>query len=173
MLRHHLPKAPRPHRAMALVRAHPLSLVTVLIVLVGLGLAVVARIIEQLGGQLRVDSKPNEGSRFSLLIPFGMCSQSGSSTSSRSRSDSLRGDEIESLVHALQSHQLTGITSPRRDVGSPGADKVEPSASSHSKLLSPDNSTPSKKFNRSRAHSNNCHDTGPAAQLRILIVEVS
>ncbi|KAF8505369.1 phytochrome-like protein [Hysterangium stoloniferum] len=39
----------------------------------GLGLALVARIIEQLGGQLRVESKPNEGSRFSFLIPFGLC----------------------------------------------------------------------------------------------------
>ena len=33
-------------------------------------MAVVARIVEQLGGQLRVDSKPGEGSRFSFLIPF-------------------------------------------------------------------------------------------------------
>jgi signal transduction histidine kinase len=37
---------------------------------VGLGLAVVAHIVEQLGGQLRVDSKVGEGSRFSFLIPF-------------------------------------------------------------------------------------------------------
>ncbi|KAI0293841.1 hypothetical protein B0F90DRAFT_1760492 [Multifurca ochricompacta] len=36
----------------------------------GLGLAVVARSVEQLGGQLRVDSKIDQGSRFSFLIPF-------------------------------------------------------------------------------------------------------
>jgi hypothetical protein len=36
----------------------------------GLGLAVVARSVEQLGGQLRVDSKVDQGSRFSFLIPF-------------------------------------------------------------------------------------------------------
>jgi Histidine kinase-, DNA gyrase B-, and HSP90-like ATPase len=36
----------------------------------GLGLAVVARSVEQLGGQLRVDSKVDHGSRFSFLIPF-------------------------------------------------------------------------------------------------------
>ena len=36
----------------------------------GLGLAVIARSVEQLGGQLRVDSKINQGSRFSFLIPF-------------------------------------------------------------------------------------------------------
>lgn len=38
----------------------------------GLGLAVVARIIEQLGGQLRVNSKPGVGSTFSFLVPFGL-----------------------------------------------------------------------------------------------------
>ncbi|KZW02251.1 hypothetical protein EXIGLDRAFT_760088 [Exidia glandulosa HHB12029] len=37
---------------------------------VGLGLAVVARIVEQLGGQLRVDSELGRGSRFSFLMPF-------------------------------------------------------------------------------------------------------
>lgn len=37
---------------------------------VGLGLAVVARIVEQLGGQLRVDSELARGSRFSFLVPF-------------------------------------------------------------------------------------------------------
>ena len=36
----------------------------------GLGLAVVARSVEQLGGQLRVDSKVDQGSHFSFLIPF-------------------------------------------------------------------------------------------------------
>lgn len=36
----------------------------------GLGLAVVARSVEQLGGQLRVDSKVDQGSRFSFLISF-------------------------------------------------------------------------------------------------------
>jgi hypothetical protein len=36
----------------------------------GLGLAVVARSVKQLGGQLRVDSKVDQGSRFSFLIPF-------------------------------------------------------------------------------------------------------
>lgn len=37
---------------------------------VGLGLAVAARNVEQLGGQLRVESKVGEGSRFSFSIPL-------------------------------------------------------------------------------------------------------
>lgn len=62
-------------------------------VLEGLGLAVVARIIEQLGGQLRVDSKSNEGSTFSFLIPFGLYDplvrgSSSCSIESRSRKES-------------------------------------------------------------------------------------
>lgn len=36
----------------------------------GLGLAVVARIVQQAGGQLRVQSKVNKGSTFQLLLPF-------------------------------------------------------------------------------------------------------
>ncbi|KAG8767835.1 Light-sensor Protein kinase [Ceratobasidium sp. 428] len=47
----------------------------------GLGLAVVARIVEQLGGQLRVDSKPQQGSRFSFLIPFALPDGSSSERS--------------------------------------------------------------------------------------------
>ncbi|EJC98092.1 uncharacterized protein FOMMEDRAFT_97970 [Fomitiporia mediterranea MF3/22] len=82
----------------------------------GLGLAVVARIVEQLGGQLRVDSKPNEGSRFSFLIPFelppadnqGAMSPAHSSSSiqslrSRKSSDS---SEIDGIVEALQSDHM-------------------------------------------------------------------
>ncbi|KAG6832020.1 hypothetical protein H0H92_006056 [Tricholoma furcatifolium] len=38
----------------------------------GLGLAVVARIVEQLDGQLRVDSQVGGGSRFSFLIPLAL-----------------------------------------------------------------------------------------------------
>lgn len=78
----------------------------------GLGLAVVARIVEQLGGQLRVDSKPGQGSRFSFLIPFALygtlSEQSLSPNSSirsslRSKTDSAGSthSEIESIVEAL------------------------------------------------------------------------
>jgi hypothetical protein len=43
----------------------------------GLGLAVVAHSVEQLGGQLRVDSKVDQGSRFSSLIPFTVWEKCG------------------------------------------------------------------------------------------------
>ncbi|TCD62103.1 Light-sensor Protein kinase [Steccherinum ochraceum] len=90
----------------------------------GLGLAVVARIVEQLGGQLRVDSKVGQGSRFSFLIPFSTeaegtvssTSASGSASIALSRTSSYgqdtRVDEISNLVHALTTTQLT--SSPRR-----------------------------------------------------------
>ncbi|QRV77842.1 protein-histidine kinase [Ceratobasidium sp. AG-Ba] len=55
----------------------------------GLGLAVVARIVEQLGGQLRVDSKPQQGSRFSFLIPFALPDGSASDRSLSPRSANL------------------------------------------------------------------------------------
>jgi hypothetical protein len=37
---------------------------------VGLGLAVVARIVRNLGGQLRVESKEGQGSKFTFVLPF-------------------------------------------------------------------------------------------------------
>ncbi|KAK0464727.1 GAF domain-like protein [Desarmillaria tabescens] len=86
---------------------------------VGLGLAVVARIVEQLGGQLRVDSKVEQGSRFSFLIPLSFYAGGPNSLSSSSRassSDSLRirsrppsinsGKEIDSLVEAISSSHM-------------------------------------------------------------------
>ncbi|KAI0073479.1 hypothetical protein K474DRAFT_1603252 [Panus rudis PR-1116 ss-1] len=93
----------------------------------GLGLAVVARIVEQLGGQLRVDSKVTEGSRFSFLLPFAtqtpsISDRASSASPSRSNVSSMdlsqprsrrssssgggRNDEIDNLVQALTSTHL-------------------------------------------------------------------
>ncbi|TFY65059.1 hypothetical protein EVJ58_g2200, partial [Rhodofomes roseus] len=81
----------------------------------GLGLAIVARIVEQLGGQLRVDSRTGEGSRFSFLIPFttdtdnSITPQDSRSPSSRSMNsaDDTRGNEMDNLVQALSNHHLS------------------------------------------------------------------
>ncbi|KAJ7081401.1 hypothetical protein B0H15DRAFT_913009 [Mycena belliarum] len=114
---------------------------------VGLGLAVVARIVEQLGGQLRVESKVDEGSQFSFLIPLTlsvegdvMSTQSSSSTNSslksrhmRSRKTSVTSSlgvgEIDSLVEALTSNYMG--TQPhhevvRRGSTSPGEQYLPP-----------------------------------------------
>ncbi|TRM64908.1 hypothetical protein BD626DRAFT_454990 [Schizophyllum amplum] len=95
---------------------------------VGLGLAVVARIVEQLGGQLRVDSQLNQGSRFSFLIPLGLYedraisespASSGSSAVSSLRvrdrtmsRGSSKGSEIDSLVEALSTSHMKSPQSP-------------------------------------------------------------
>ena len=81
-------------------------------------MAVVARIVEQLGGQLRVDSKPKEGSRFSFLIPFELLHadasnestvdlkvQQGGVLTGRSRTSS-QSSEIDSLVEAISSDPM-------------------------------------------------------------------
>ncbi|GBE85224.1 histidine kinase [Sparassis crispa] len=97
----------------------------------GLGLAIVARIVEQLGGQLRVDSKIDEGSRFSFLIPFatdidtvGLPSVSNSAYSSSRSSLQLRsrnnsrgsgGGQIDDLVEALSTTHMDSQIS-RNDV---------------------------------------------------------
>jgi len=102
--------------------------------LTGLGLAVVARIVEQLGGQLRVDSKVGEGSQFSFLIPLSLsvevdrsAGSSRSSGSSRPAQPSKPGSrprslftgtsehEIENLVQALSSNHMTSSRESLRD----------------------------------------------------------
>jgi len=89
--------------------------------IIGLGLAVVARIVEQLGGQLRVDSNVNQGSTFSFLIPLSLSLETGQSSdgNSFSSSSSPGGDlsrrmvsstpeqDIENLVTALSSSHLS------------------------------------------------------------------
>ena len=85
----------------------------------GLGLAVVARIVEQLGGQLRVESEVNKGSRFSFLIPLSLSVSGNVSTTSRSSASPrpssnmsmtspsrTQSTEIENLVNALSSSHL-------------------------------------------------------------------
>lgn len=83
----------------------------------GLGLAVVARIVEQLDGQLRVDSKAGLGSRFSFLIPLALPSDtvfpplssspvgSGVSTIARfihpRRRSNGNFDDVDSFVEAM------------------------------------------------------------------------
>ncbi|EMD39682.1 histidine kinase [Gelatoporia subvermispora B] len=106
----------------------------------GLGLAVVARIVEQLGGQLRVDSRLNEGSRFSFLIPFAMeisdthtGSASSSSRSSllqtrHSSNEGSRGDQIDNLVEALSFSHMSQQRYP-----SPGglSQTTDPTSATH------------------------------------------
>ena len=107
----------------------------------GLGLAVVARIVEQLGGQLRVDSQVAEGSRFSFLIPLGLqgdgsapssvVSSLSSATSSvenldkrrsRTMSHNSASSKIDSLVEALSSSHMhpQGSTSELQKEPQPG-----------------------------------------------------
>jgi hypothetical protein len=98
----------------------------------GLGLAVVARIVEQLGGQLRVNSTIGKGSRFSFLIPLALSVErtfsrqgksslsSGSSRASpgmhaSSPSSSVRSggfveNDINNLVEAFSSNHETSIS---------------------------------------------------------------
>ncbi|KAF9462987.1 Tco3, phytochrome related signal transduction histidine kinase, partial [Collybia nuda] len=115
---------------------------------VGLGLAVVARIVGQLGGQLRVNSKVDEGSSFAFLIPLALAteghSRRGSISSHQSDipikpfrkhaqrvSSATRSNEIENLVEALASNHMSGpspkilsLSTSRRQPKSKGSDQL-------------------------------------------------
>lgn len=98
----------------------------------GLGLAVVARIVEQLGGQLRVDSNVDHGSKFSFLIPLtlfaenldptlssmsSMHSSNQSQDASRESSSSPAQKEVDEFVQALSSNPISRHASLRREAG--------------------------------------------------------
>ena len=125
---------------------------------VGLGLAVVARIVEQLGGQLRVDSKPTEGSRFSILIPLTIYDESvprlqslkptdalglGALRTSRNRTSS----EIEDIVEALGTNPLGPVPSTGRGKSlSPNSSKQSISSPKDGKFDIPDSAYPLKRI---------------------------
>lgn len=120
--------------------------------------------MEQLGGQLRVDSKVDEGSSFSFLIPFatGSDHSSSSGSSQRSRSRSSRTDEIESLVNALAHNPNSIITS----LANSSKSLISPS-----KVNSKDlnvSSPPALPRRPSRSHLQPSESSIP---LRVLIVE--
>lgn len=76
----------------------------------GLGLAVVARIVEQVGGQLRVDSGPG-GSRFSFLLPFTLPEHKGhraftNLVPSRPGSHTSGTSEVDDFVSALSASHM-------------------------------------------------------------------
>jgi hypothetical protein len=80
---------------------------------VGLGLAVVARIVEQLGGQLRVESKVDEGSQFTFLLPLSLSTEVPdvavtATNHSNSSLESLckNSNAIDSIVEALSTSHV-------------------------------------------------------------------
>lgn len=92
----------------------------------GLGLAIVARVVKNLGGQLRVDSTVGEGSRFTYYLPFKSSSSYEAAESHEGdhkmrRSNSLESggsggssvkSEINSLVEAISAPHLDDVRTP-------------------------------------------------------------
>ncbi|KAF8839543.1 hypothetical protein BDN67DRAFT_748905 [Paxillus ammoniavirescens] len=168
---------------------------------VGLGLAVVVRIVEQLQGQLRVDSQTGGGSRFSFLIPLEVSRpvlESGGislfpplrsrcpSLQLRSRTVSSGGPDLDNLVEALTSNPVDSAARRRSPAG-PSAPRIlaPPGESSPSRPMphgSPEVSSvvPSVTVSLDPPIIPTRSDTqtrgiaqAPYPKLRVLIVEVS
>lgn len=105
---------------------------------IGLGLAVVGRVVHNLGGQLRVDSKVNQGSKFTIILPFTLPSLEEpvepSRPSSLSRSEHsgsilrIRSDEATGSKQSSQCRTKLPGTTRRGSAGSGG------SAGQHSEI---------------------------------------
>ncbi|KAG5639428.1 hypothetical protein H0H81_002299 [Sphagnurus paluster] len=156
---------------------------------VGLGLAIVARIVEQLGGQLRVDSTLNEGSRFSFLIPLALSMETASSPISLSspvsneeappfihprRKRSGNSEDFENLVEALISSSPCSSKASLRSLGSPKGSYAGMSPDTAKDTSEPSTSSEANVSRRSPLLNNPPPGEQQAAQrqkLRILIVE--
>jgi hypothetical protein len=91
---------------------------------VGLGLAVVAHIVEQLGGQLRVDSKVGEGSRFSFLIPFSLSESPSSQYSASQHAASRHSISPPMSLISRQGSQGSSARGSAKSVGMRSANSV-------------------------------------------------
>ncbi|SNX86875.1 related to phytochrome [Melanopsichium pennsylvanicum] len=150
----------------------------------GLGLAIVARVVKNLGGQLRVDSLVGEGTTFTYYMPFcsaesttptemppatnsgASASKRGSDTESMRRSNSIGSgtassagkSEIDSLVEAIQQPVLReqGVI---EDVTQQrrNAGGIPPGLSNGPKNVSAGNSRPSLPLNRSHSFDSGSH----------------
>jgi hypothetical protein len=141
----------------------------------GLGLAVVARSVEQLGGQLRVDSKVDQGSKFSFLIPFTLWEESEQDLVEKKRNQ-FPGVLVEQ-ERELSDHRAV---SPNGEVS---AISVEPGSNPapSPRVADVDFADPKPGPWSSSVHSGNWEGTtspsrspgrGSGAKLRILSVEV-
>lgn len=83
---------------------------------VGLGLAIVARIVRTIGGQLRVESKLGEGTKLTFILPFRL--PSTSTTSSPRRTDDAADFIFASFSSPPPSDAARPLAHPRPRVNS-------------------------------------------------------
>lgn len=82
-------------------------------VVVGLGLALTSRIVRNLGGQLRVESKVGRGSKFTFILPFRLPSSNSPQVMAAPRSN-IRGTQTEIAADvAVQAAIPTVLQIPR------------------------------------------------------------
>lgn len=98
---------------------------------IGLGLAIVARIVKNLGGQLRVDSTVGEGSRFTYFLPFHSSSASEAAERNDGESKMQRSNSIES-GESGNSSVKSEINSLVEAISAPHLDESKGSASRRS-----------------------------------------
>ncbi|KAG0149643.1 hypothetical protein CROQUDRAFT_669146 [Cronartium quercuum f. sp. fusiforme G11] len=79
----------------------------------GLGLAVVGRVVHNLGGQLRVDSKVDKGSKFTIILPFTVLLSNTGSLPSR-RSSLSQSDNSGAMIRGLSDESNGPKTSAQR-----------------------------------------------------------
>lgn len=148
---------------------------------IGLGLAIVARVVKNIGGQLRVDSTVGEGSRFTYYLPFRSSPGPEPEGSSKSRSKSRRSNSIESggsgnsSVNSEINSLVEAISAPHLDEkkGGSGRRSLEGSSSHSSVISGPRNYSvrPTPVVQRSNSSDGAMNVSGSAVPLRSVKVD--
>ncbi|WAQ92588.1 hypothetical protein PtA15_17A69 [Puccinia triticina] len=89
---------------------------------IGLGLAVVGRVVHNMGGQLRVDSTVGQGSKFSITLPFVVPKNKNSRGATSDDSGNMKSIGSGSLLskHTTKMSSSQGSTGSNHGSGSMG-----------------------------------------------------
>ncbi|KAM0790366.1 hypothetical protein ACM66B_003249 [Microbotryomycetes sp. NB124-2] len=129
---------------------------------VGLGLAVVARIVRTLGGQLRVESKVGEGSKFTIILPFRLPSEDDLTSTFGTRSaqsvvmsSSASSSSSKSLKQSAQRHISSLGRRSNGSASTSGESEIDSLIAEMSSTLQP---------SQARSHSNSSHASSRRSQ---------
>ncbi|WAR55149.1 hypothetical protein PtB15_4B769 [Puccinia triticina] len=89
---------------------------------IGLGLAVVGRVVHNMGGQLRVDSTVGQGSKFSITLPFVVSKNNNSRGATSDDSSNVKsiGSGLLLSKHTTKMSSSRGSTGSNHGSGSMG-----------------------------------------------------